>query len=592
MAAEEQIPGDVISIGGSDSEADISHVEKRSLADVDGDNGEENQPSHPFKRAKFSRPSLSSNASKASEEGEIEESFSKSVGSQSGHSDSQLIAKSFVPSDPPLFETDAVTLRLPALSRKKEGSWVERVSDWTNVLCTINFDHVAEIKPPTVVSAFGQYIDVYSGLKPAKKRTAKQTVRAMEESGKISVIIAGAKPPLPTPVQRAGGVQDGEVVNSPEYDPSDSIVQESGQLANGQTNGAAITKNGIPLPTAEQTAEQRRYFPSAEIGVHMCVLCGGKGHVADACSHTKCKFCGETGHWAFSCKAIPARCGKCRQLGHDTSSCVEKLALTKDEGLACAYCSMEHHLEGECTEPWRSFHAEGDTVLRVIAIQASCAVCGSRNHFASDCSQRGDRPFNPSWTLRNRDIYVDANCGNESIEEAASLHPGAKPKTGRQQAKTARGPSSRTLNVHYSESDDSDADLLSHRAAPRQGRLPLGRMQMSTNIQMPATLGGHMVQPPLPPGPPPPIPPPPPRHNPPRQPPPPGTSSYSRNPRGPPPSLPAKPPASRNNRGLPPPPPPPSRGRGGGRGRGGPTRGRGSRGGGGGGGSGRGRGRR
>ncbi|OAQ98572.1 hypothetical protein LLEC1_07129 [Akanthomyces lecanii] len=574
MASEEQIPGDVISLGGSDSEQENSHVEKRSSAEVDGSDGEHDQLSHISKRPKFSRPSSVSNASKGSEEGEIEESFAKSIGSQSGHSDSQPAAKSFVPSDPPLFTTDAINLKLPALSQKKEGSWVERVSDWTNVLCTINFDSLTDIKPPTVVSAFGQYIDVYSGLKPPKRRSAKQTVRAMEDSGKIAAIVATAKPPSPSPANQANDEKDGEVANSPEYEPSESVKLETGGPADGPSNDAVSATNGESAHVREPTAEQRRYFPSAENAAAMCVLCGRKGHTSGTCCHTKCKFCGETGHWAFSCKAIQARCGKCRQLGHDTSSCVEKLALTKDEGLACALCGLEDHLEGECTEPWRSFHAEGDTVLSVVAIQASCAVCGSRNHFASDCSQKGSRPYNPSWTLRNRDFFIDPHCGKESIEEAANLTLRAKPNTGRQDARS-RGHASRTMNVHYSESDDSDMDLLSHRGAPQQQLPRLRSIKVSTNIQMPR-LGGHVVQPPLPPGPPPPLPPPP------RHPPPPGTSSYGRNQREPPPSLPPKPPAARNNRG--PPPPPPTRGdsrRGGhNRGRGGPPRGRGGRGGG------------
>ncbi|XWW95909.1 hypothetical protein V2A60_003878 [Cordyceps javanica] len=390
MAAEEQIPGDVISMGGSDSEEETSHVEKRSLADVDGSDVEDDQSSHASKRRRLSRLSLSSNASKGSEEGEIEDSISKSVSSQSGQSDSQLkdSAKSFVPSDPPLFTTDAVSLKLPALSRKKEGSWVDRVSNWSTVLCTTNFDSLAEIKPATVVSAFGHYIDVHSGLKPPKKRTAKQTIRAMEESGKISMLLANAKPPSSEPGNQVDDVEDGEVADSPEYEPTESALLETGQPANGHTNDAAIKESGEAAPARQPTAEQRRYFPSAEDAAEMCVLCGRKGHVADACSHSK---------------------------------------------------------------------------------------------------------------------Y--ANCGNESIEEAASLHLRAKPNTGRQQAKMARGPSARALNVHYSESDDSDTDLLSQRAAPRQRRPPLGRMQMSTNIQMP-TAGGHAVQPPLPPGPPPPLPPP------------------------------------------------------------------------------------
>lgn len=582
MASEEQIPGDVISLG--DSEEDSTLSKKHAIDDEPDAAGSApaDAPSHISKRAKLShsRSSLSSAASKGSEEGEVDESLTKSESGQVGE---KRRSGSFVPSNPHVFRSETFTapLRLPTLSREKENSWVERVTDWTRVLCESNGDFSKEITPGSVVSAFTQYVDVHSGLKPPKKRTAKMTVRSMDESGKLATIIAETKP------ADSNDMEDGEVEGSPEYEPSEqppaldpateeAASQPQTSTPNGEaaasTNGAVVTQPVVEQPTEEQ----RRYFPSAADASRMCVSCGREGHTADACTYNKCRFCGEAGHWDFTCQSIPVRCDKCRQLGHKAATCVEKLALTKDEGLACAYCGLADHLENECTESWRSFHPDSETVRMVSSISPSCAVCGSRNHFASDCSQRGDNPHNSTWTLRNRNLYVDPNCGEVTIEEAVDQYGGQK-KPLRENAKIP-GHASRTMNVHYSESDDSETELLGNW--PVKKKTPkAGQIRMSSNIQFNGT------QPPLPPGPPPPLPPPPSR--PPGYPPPPGVSNYRNSqPSNAPPSLPLKPPASSRERPPPPPPPRDSRNNDRGRRNGPPPRGRGGRGG-----RGRGRGR-
>ncbi|KAK3181839.1 hypothetical protein K4F52_006906 [Lecanicillium sp. MT-2017a] len=552
MASDEQIPGDVISLGDSDEDSSLS--KKRAVEDEPEASGSPaaDTPSHISKRAKLSRSSLSSAGSKGSEEGEIDESFTKS---EEGQSEGKRHSGSFLPSNPHVFRSETFTapLRLPTLSREKENSWVERVTDWTRVLCENNGDFIREITPGSVVSAFTQYVDVHSGLKPPKKRTAKMTVRSMDESGKLATIIADTKP-----VSSASqDMEEGEVEGSPEYEPSanppvlDAATEEAAaQPQMPQTNGESapgvdgVTSGEAAQPIVEQpTEEQRRYFPSAKDASRMCLSCGREGHKADACTHNKCRFCGETGHWDFTCQSIPIRCDKCRQLGHKAATCVEKLALTKDEGLACAICGLSDHLESECTEAWRSFHPDSETVRMVTSITPSCAVCGSRNHFASDCSQKGNNPHNPTWTLRNRNLYVDPNCEAVTIEEAAEMYGGKEPR--REKAKIP-GHASRTMNVHYSESDDSELEFLGNW--PVKKKTPqVGQIRISSNIQLPST-----AQPPLPPGPPPPLPPPPAQA--PGYPPPPGVSNYRRPPPlNAPPSLPPKPPSSRELRNPPPP---------------------------------------
>lgn len=373
-----------------------------------------------------------------------------------------------------------------------------------------------------------------------------------------------------------------------------------------------MTKRNVPTGSAA-LEQQRRYFPSASDPTLMCLLCGRGTHLAANCPTLICSSCGSLEHPDLSCPSRE-RCNKCRQLGHRAAQCTEKLALTKDEGLACGICSSSDHLEKECTQVWRSFHPEAGTINKVAFIPASCSMCGSNTHFSADCKRRrgGDVP-NPTWSVKNRDQYVDPDCGSSSIEETGEGQENAR--TTRAPELKIRGHAARTTNIHYS-SDDSDVEFLGHRVVKQ--RAPLGQIRMASNIQMPQNAtsrndrpsrgnngrGQNQLPPlpPLPPGPPPG----PPQHQASfgsRYPPPPGVATYGPQPPAAPPSLPAKPPASTNTRDYRNVPPPPSHLQGprgqsysgnppqGPRGRGGQRGGRGGRGGGGGGGRGRGRGR-
>ncbi|KAK7427864.1 hypothetical protein QQZ08_005637 [Neonectria magnoliae] len=396
-------------------------------------------------------------------------------------------------------------------------------------------------------------------------------------------------------------------------EPAGSVAQANGNsktllpeehqpaTASASQDKTTMTKRNVPTGPAA-VEQQRRYFPAASDPTLMCLLCGRGTHLAANCPTLICSFCGSLEHPDLCCPSRE-RCKKCRQLGHQAGQCVEKLSLTRGEGLACDICDSPNHLEEECTQVWRSFRPEDGTINKVAFIPAFCAACGSDSHFCADCTRRRDTVPNPTWSLKNRDRYLDPDCGSSSIEETGR---------GRENARTTRAPelkirghAARTTNIHYS-SDDSDGDFLSHSAVKQ--KVPPGQIRVASNIQMPQNAtsrgdrpprgnngrGQHQLppQPPLPPGPPPSGPPS-------RQgsfgyPPPPGVSTYGTRPAAPPPSLPAKPPAStRDYRNVPPPPdiqaprgqsysgnqPQGSRGRGGQRGgrggRGGRGRGRG-----------------
>ncbi|KAG5983637.1 hypothetical protein E4U55_007625 [Claviceps digitariae] len=467
--------------------------------------------------------------------------------------DSGGIPSSTMPPKPLTYVLGATTLKLPALDLKKEGSWSMRFKDWTQVLCQHNLEMVSAMTHAMALNAFSFYIDAHKGVRPSKKKAAKQaakktdisrTIRSAVESLKSStndtvpaaeaVADAAVDEKAAEPKRSEGSMEEGEV--SSDVTKTSSSDKKQQEQANGDT---AVVREGVPTGE-EELQQQRRYFPSAVDPSMMCLLCGGQGHRAMHCTRSKCRFCNSADHWDFCCPSIQTRCDKCRQLGHNAASCSEKLALTKEEGLACAYCRSEDHLEGNCTELWRSFHPDAQTIHRVVRLPRSCSVCGSKHHFSGDCKHRRGVSANPTWSLRNHDMYIDSKCNALSIEETADS-AARKPPLRASETKI-RGHAARTANiVHFSETDDSEVEFLGTRAKrePRRGGDGAGgQIRLASNIQIPQTRGSRRIdnaqpplpgQPPLPPGPPPSA----------RQ-----QSRAYQPPPPPPPSLPAKPPAS------------------------------------------------
>lgn len=588
MASEEDNLGDVISIGDSEDEV-VSGSAKRSVQDVDSSESEIFE-AFPAKRAKLSETTSANGTDVGlSEEGEINESNEIRDAPQSSRS--QASAKAFIKNaeasgrldssagatmtaNARIFQAGGLSWKMPTMSDKKEGSWIARIKDWIIVTLVGNSDIAAQFSPAIAVAAFTDHLN-YLPLKTSKRKSATHTMDMFLRSGDLHDFIVTANAVTAGPaetLENKAGAKPASTPNNNTDAPINEVVSEP----------VVVEEEKPVIPKRESTAEQKRYFPSAEDPANMCVKCGAEGHSVEACTPFKCQFCDGDDDWEYACAKAPSRCGKCLQLGHLSKACVEKLALTREEGLACAFCKASDHLENSCTEPWRSFHATSANIKQVKSIEASCAVCGSRNHFASDCTLRGHDPTNPTWTLANRNKYVNTESTAVSIEVAVAQsrikgRAAAEPRVGERRI----GPHSSRTHIHYSETDDSEPEFLGGHAVRRPA--PVGKIRMSSNIQLPSKPSFSQQQPPLPPGPPP------------RGPPPQEASASRYNPYQPianPPSLPMKPPKNYRSEPLPPPPAssrrpgrsrsgvPPSRGGGrGGRGGGGRPRGRGGRGG-------------
>ncbi|KAJ3463081.1 hypothetical protein MRS44_007867 [Fusarium solani] len=637
MPSKEFDPGEVINLMSSDDEA-VPVSKKRSLDDAEGPNSHDS-PSTTAPESKRLKTDLTATAgsepagvkaedtqdAQVGEEGsrDADKAFSskgnsspqlgdqteqsKPTGDSTGTNKSSTQAST--PSESalessgeiPVYKRGELSFQIPGLTGK-QGSWLNRFKDWVRAFHGLNSEQSHAITPSLTQAAYANYIEHHAGLKPKKRRSAKQVAKEFESTGELAALLESLQPPKPKgPSQgtldgwvakqpnketgrkrkhsRTSSISEGEIADDGdaansesevEYEPTLSKQEQGGEAASNTNEGASSSldkglANGNQASGAEQTPgssnmhiapidtqrnvpsgsealeQQRRYFPSATDPTQMCLLCGRSTHLAPSCPTLICSSCGSLEHADICCPSRQ-RCDKCRQLGHEAAHCTEKLALTKEEGLACAVCSSADHLEEHCTLLWRSFHPDALTIKKVVSIPASCSLCGSDMHFSADCKRRRDIVPNPTWSIENRDQYIDPECGLAAIEDTAG---------GLQTAKTTRAPelkirghAARTTNVHYSESDDSDVEFLGHR--PIKQRAQLGQIRMASNIQMPQNgnsqngrpgrggrQNGAPVQPPLPPGPPPPGPPPPRTAY--GQPPPPGVSSYGSQPSAPPP---------------------------------------------------------
>ncbi|ERF71257.1 hypothetical protein EPUS_05309 [Endocarpon pusillum Z07020] len=214
----------------------------------------------------------------------------------------------------------------------------------------------------------------------------------------------------------------------------------------------------------------------------VCTACLTEGHTDEICPGLLCSSCGgPTNHSTRLCPKC-ARCSKCKDRGHDVTTCRSKLKNTNPE--PCDFCGGADHDEVSCIQRFFPAHTElpgGDLQLWI-----SCAQCGSKDHLAGDCPVRGSRPAS-AWSLRAYSRYnivnLNLQTGAQAREKEAEnkgIRPEGMQIKGRGALSTnkypKRGQAAENAGLQFGDGDDEDfttrlADTRSRRPSPPRSHI-------------------------------------------------------------------------------------------------------------------------
>lgn len=391
--------------------------------------------------------------------------------------------------------------------------WVETFRNWVAALLRANAESADSLTPRAARHGFNEHmmrhkIGLLQGAKKEQKRARSMAKKAILDSNFMEAVLKEQAEFRGKQTKVTEKLTKGDIplpVESSRGEP----MQEVAALGRNDH----LQENEVD--SEEELERQKKYFPGAEDPSRHCLSCSAVGHRARDCPLKRCKFCGSQDHSLFGCPTRQ-RCSKCHQLGHNSSTCVEKLALSRDERGGCAFCDADH-AEEQCPEIWRSFVPSAENIKKVKDIPAYCYTCGGEGHYGPECGlpDRGRKVSGyTTWSQENRLRYIDPNSENTAIawvglnttqSEQANFH--------------IRGRAKKQVHTHF-VSDDSEEDLIHE---PIRKSEHAGEIRISSNIgalgrggrfrnsdqpppPRPSTHGsnrGSTWQPPLPPGPPP-----------------------------------------------------------------------------------------
>ena len=190
---------------------------------------------------------------------------------------------------------------------------------------------------------------------------------------------------------------------------------------------------------------QLRYFHTTkareEVDVNTpvrCIVCAKEGHMAGSCESLTCSSCGAFNRHTTQACPNNAKCGKCREQGHDEGHCPYKIKRLLRHEIVCDLCQRSGHIEDDCELVWRTSGRPWEFDLAHGNVRLSCYECGHSGHLGNDCPSRKPHKAMGSSTW-------NGNMGRVSIQSMQEIK--------------IKGKATRQNPINLDDSDDERANF-------------------------------------------------------------------------------------------------------------------------------------